>query len=629
MARQWYDPTDWGSYVESGLENIGAPSWTNDALGYALVPATGGLSLLATDLPGDVVSGKAFDAAKGFVSPGTQQTVNEPWGPQQQYLTDLFSKSQQLYNQGVPLTPDFSQDTLDALAAQKTLATDPALTNLMQTGIEGLSGYENPYLSDFGGYQGLSGGQTAEYQTLGGQRDPTTDAIRGINVMDPTGPQVSSTISGLGGMYQELLGRAGVTPYQEGFQDLIGQSLQSPYAGELAQTARGATDTPYSEQTEQAIGMALRNPALSRFDPVLSQLVGPSTGEELLAGTAQGEFLGGNPYLDATYGRAAEQVGKQFREATMPALGTAFSQAGRYGSDAYGEAVQGAEEALGRELSGLATDIYMPAYESERGRQEAARSRLAGLPTERLGTALGGLGSMGGLYTGGIGQAIGGLQGLTGAAQTGTGQKLSGLGTAGGLRQSGLGMGLGGLGTLAGLQQTGTGQQLSGLGALGGLQMQGLGLQSNIAQSNVANQLAQQGMLSDIYGQDWQRQFQGLGALDQNEQFYNQMGLNALGQQAGFAQQGANTQLGALGMLPGLQGMQYQNVSALRDIGSAQDALAQQQAMDPWNRLQMYGQGVTGQYGGTTTAPGQSPFQQVLDPLSQMAQIATPFVLAK
>lgn len=83
-----------------------------------------------------------------------------------------------------------------------------------------------------------------------------------------------------------------------------------------------------------------------------SQTVDNAEGQlnQMIAGTS-------NPYLDAMYGRAADQV-------TSSVNGN-FAQAGRYGSGAH-------TASLTEGLGNMATDIYGGAYEADRGRQMQA-----------------------------------------------------------------------------------------------------------------------------------------------------------------------------------------------------------------------------------------------------------------
>lgn len=83
-----------------------------------------------------------------------------------------------------------------------------------------------------------------------------------------------------------------------------------------------------------------------------SQTVDNAEGQlnQMISGTS-------NPYLDAMYGRAADQV-------TSSVNGN-FAQAGRYGSGAH-------TASLTEGLGNMATDLYGGAYEADRGRQMQA-----------------------------------------------------------------------------------------------------------------------------------------------------------------------------------------------------------------------------------------------------------------
>lgn len=103
--------------------------------------------------------------------------------------------------------------------------------------------------------------------------------------------------------------------------------------------------------------------------------------------------------------------------------------------------------------------------------------------------------------------------------------------------------------------------------------------------------------------------------------------FQAQGMLPGLELSNRGQQLNALGMLPQFDTQSYYGLGQLAQGGGVTEQLQREQNMDPWNRLNLYGQNVTGQYGGTTTGPGQSPFDKWLGRGSQMATIATPFVL--
>lgn len=92
-----------------------------------------------------------------------------------------------------------------------------------------------------------------------------------------------------------------------------------------------------------------------------------------------GRYLGANPYLDQMYGNAANRVTRSFSEATLPAIASMFSAAGRYGPGAMGKQVETAQRTLGDTLSKLAADVYGQDYARERGAMDAAAARAPAL----------------------------------------------------------------------------------------------------------------------------------------------------------------------------------------------------------------------------------------------------------
>ena len=120
--------------------------------------------------------------------------------------------------------------------------------------------------------------------------------------------------------------------------------------------------------------------------------------------TAGGGYMPGqNPYLDQVYGTAAQRMGQQFEEQTLPALAAQFGGAGRTGSGAQALMLGRAAGEQQRALGQLGADIYAPAYESERARQLQAAQDLYGTGTQ---ADIQRRQMMGDIYTGGLGRAI-------------------------------------------------------------------------------------------------------------------------------------------------------------------------------------------------------------------------------
>jgi hypothetical protein len=139
-------------------------------------------------------------------------------------------------------------------------------------------------------------------------------------------------------------------------QDLFGRSQTQSYA------PRVASQSPYTQQ-------AIQQRAGESTDPnSLTNLAGQQT-----ANTIQGQYLPGgamsNQYLDPTVNRALGM--------TRAGVNAGF-QGDNYGNSAH-------QEWLTNKLADTALPYYMGAYESERGRQEAATQRAPGIADAGLG----------------------------------------------------------------------------------------------------------------------------------------------------------------------------------------------------------------------------------------------------
>lgn len=95
--------------------------------------------------------------------------------------------------------------------------------------------------------------------------------------------------------------------------------------------------------------------------------------------TAGGAFLGGSPFRDQMIQAATRPLMQQFEQQTLPALQSAFSRAGRYGSGAQTRAIGQAQEASSRAIGDVSAAISAADFARERGFQEQALGRQAGL----------------------------------------------------------------------------------------------------------------------------------------------------------------------------------------------------------------------------------------------------------
>ena len=381
------------------------------------------------------------------------------------------------------------------------------------------------------------------------------------------------------GAGQQALGAAaqpGANPYEAALGNIYGGA---PDLGAASQFAGGVTE-PWQQalggmtqfgglgEAQQFAGtpQAGALPASEQTAERLMQFQNDPAAMAQLGQTAGGGFLGANPYLDQVAQDITGQATQAFTEDIAPAIAAQFGGAGRArrgaagvsGAGIQGDVLGRAGEETLRGLQGqLASQVYMPAYEAERGRQLQAAGQLgelglgagglqaqaAGLGTEQFGAlnaadlARRGLASQQYLGERGLGQqaAQAGLQGGLGAGQLasslyGTGGQL-GLGAlgmgqdfmTGGLDrqlQAGLGLqqgGLGGIGAMGDLY----GQQQSALGRAGALAPTAAGLDyQNI------DRLMQAGAITEDQAQRL------IDAERQRFDFYQQAPWSALGNYA-------------------------------------------------------------------------------------------------
>jgi len=192
------------------------------------------------------------------------------------------------------------------------------------------------------------------------------------------------------------------------------QNLALPYAQRLA----GGVDfsRPMSAFESAAMG-GYTSEAL----PLARQLSGGislSEPIEMTRRTAAGEFLGGTPQRDLAIERALRPVQER--------LEGQLSQAGRYGSG-YGQ------QAMARELGGIAADIAYSDYQRERANQLAAQQNLAALQQAQYGSAMQGLGALSGESAADIQRRLAAQQQIAQLQEAGFQTGLSGLGALGGL----------------------------------------------------------------------------------------------------------------------------------------------------------------------------------------------------
>lgn len=121
---------------------------------------------------------------------------------------------------------------------------------------------------------------------------------------------------------------------------------------------------------QDLLGMARQTFNANQSNPTALNL--SNAGAQNLQATINGDFLSpdSNPYLKATYDKAARGVTDTYNYTTIPQLSRAFGNQQAFGTNsAFNELFQKANQGLATGLGDLATGIYGGNYQTERGRQ--------------------------------------------------------------------------------------------------------------------------------------------------------------------------------------------------------------------------------------------------------------------
>lgn len=198
-------------------------------------------------------------------------------------------------------------------------------------------------------------------------------------------------------LYPQLL------PYRTGSQTLQQYEALQPYqrrdiAGDLfgqsdmSQIGRMLGADPSMTRRALSLGFVPISPERRRAqfqgNRLLETMVDPAL--RGLSQTAQGDFLGSNPYLDEMYGAATAPMMEQFQTEILPALTGQMAGSGNLGSSGHEFFTQQAGKNLSRVLGETAAKIYGPAYESERERMVRASALMptATMPRISMGMDL-------------------------------------------------------------------------------------------------------------------------------------------------------------------------------------------------------------------------------------------------
>ena len=198
------------------------------------------------------------------------------------------------------------------------------------------------------------------------------------NPMIPGGP-TTNIVGQLPALRSSGTGTAQVDPslrpylelgLQRAEQLFFGNQQPSLYPGQM-----------YVSPSQQTLDALSQQEAIARGGAPVLQAGQQAYGQALsgIGQTASGAFLQGSPYQQAAIQAATRPIQQQFAESTLPALQSAFSKAGRYGSGAQERAISQAQEAASRAIGDVTTNIAYQDYARERAMQQQALGQQAAL----------------------------------------------------------------------------------------------------------------------------------------------------------------------------------------------------------------------------------------------------------
>ena len=200
-----------------------------------------------------------------------------------------------------------------------------------------------------------------------------TDPVTGQQITIPTpGGSSANIIGGLPALQAAGGGESRIDPslrpylelgLRRGEQLFFGEQQPTLYPGQMFVSPSQQTLTALQQQEALA----------TQPSPFLQQ-----AGQSYLGAMGNlgqigaGSFLGGSPFRDQAIQAATRPLTQQFEQSTLPAIQSAFSRAGRYGSGAQERAIGQAQEATTRAIGDISAQIAAADYARERGLQQQA-----------------------------------------------------------------------------------------------------------------------------------------------------------------------------------------------------------------------------------------------------------------
>ncbi len=199
---------------------------------------------------------------------------------------------------------------------------------------------------------------------------PYTDNTNLYNtMMYNRATQGSPLTSGASNVYQGLINGQYVNPAQAQFGNVASGAYINPGISQANGVFQNAQNNPSNDfYTQIQNGQNPQNPAMNYFQ-----------------GVTNGNYLNANPYVDAMYNQAANQVSKQFTNNVLPGLASQYAMGGRYGPNAsLGAGMDAATQQYGNTLNNLATSIYGQNYANERNLQQSGAQQYGALNQQAL-----------------------------------------------------------------------------------------------------------------------------------------------------------------------------------------------------------------------------------------------------
>lgn len=200
-----------------------------------------------------------------------------------------------------------------------------------------------------------------------------TDPVTGQQITIPTpGGSSANIIGGLPALQAAGSGESRIDPslrpylelgLRRGEQLFFGEQQPQLYPGQM-----------FVSPSEQTLAALQQQEALARQQSPFIQEAGQSYMSALgqLGQIGAGSFLGGSPYREQMIQAATRPLMQQFEQSTLPAIQSAFSRAGRYGSGAQTRAIGQAQEATTRAIGDISGQLAAADFARERQLQQQA-----------------------------------------------------------------------------------------------------------------------------------------------------------------------------------------------------------------------------------------------------------------